>query len=234
MVWTRLALSARVPCSAVFSSPPAARLPAPLVASPSAAAAALRPAFVRSRPPSASVRRTMSTAPPPPPQPPTPPRIVASSEAEAEAVRAALQRLLPSSPASSSGPPGRWSLTATGDGVERSFRFKNFTKTWDFMTAVALQCKLKNHHPEWSNVYNTTFVRWTTHNPHGLTRKDVEMAAVCDDLARDFGEVVEATPTENAASAAPACGLAGLANSAASAAGGSCCIPSKGETNKAP
>lgn len=22
----------------------------------------------------------------------------------------------------------------------------------DFMTAVALQCKLKNHHPEWSNV----------------------------------------------------------------------------------
>ena len=22
----------------------------------------------------------------------------------------------------------------------------------DFMTAVALQCKIKNHHPEWSNV----------------------------------------------------------------------------------
>jgi pterin-4a-carbinolamine dehydratase len=22
----------------------------------------------------------------------------------------------------------------------------------DFMTAVSLQCKLKNHHPEWSNV----------------------------------------------------------------------------------
>lgn len=72
-----------------------------------------------------------------------------------------------------------WHLTPTGEGVERSFRFKTFAKTWvsalvsrpcpitpwfhgvvcsrlgsdqDFMTAVSLQCKLKNHHPEWSNV----------------------------------------------------------------------------------
>lgn len=25
-------------------------------------------------------------------------------------------------------------------------------KSQDFMTAVSLQCKIKNHHPEWSNV----------------------------------------------------------------------------------
>lgn len=25
---------------------------------------------------------------------------------------------------------GRWSLTATGEGVERSFKFKTFAKTW--------------------------------------------------------------------------------------------------------
>ena len=73
-------------------------------------------------------------------------------------------------------PEAPWRLTATGEGVERSFRFKTFAKTWvsslsllslypvpgprraylgdnqDFMTAVSLQCKIKNHHPEWSNV----------------------------------------------------------------------------------
>lgn len=48
--------------------------------------------------------------------------------------------------------PGKWTLTDDGQGIERSFKFKTFAKTWDFMTAVSLQCKLKNHHPEWSNV----------------------------------------------------------------------------------
>ncbi|KAI0890448.1 transcriptional coactivator/pterin dehydratase [Annulohypoxylon maeteangense] len=86
---------------------------------------------------------------------------------------------------------GRWSLIPGGEGIERSFRFKTFAKTWDFMTAVSLQCKLKNHHPEWSNVYNTTYIRWTTHNPKGLSTKDVELAAICDGLAKDFGEIIE-------------------------------------------
>jgi 4a-hydroxytetrahydrobiopterin dehydratase len=47
---------------------------------------------------------------------------------------------------------GRWSLTMEGQALEREFKFKTFAKTWDFMTAVSLQCKLKSHHPEWSNV----------------------------------------------------------------------------------
>ncbi len=105
------------------------------------------------------------------------PRIVAKTDADTAAVQSALEKLLGSEMQSPS--PGRWSLTTSGHGIERSFKFKNFTKTWvsemlselsgeavvlstsrmadtmllqDFMTAVALQCKLKNHHPEWSNV----------------------------------------------------------------------------------
>ena len=43
--------------------------------------------------------------------------------------------------------------------------------------------------PPWAaQVYNTTYIRWTTHNPRGLSAKDVELAAACDALARDFGE----------------------------------------------
>ncbi|KAG6243272.1 hypothetical protein E4U25_001588 [Claviceps purpurea] len=101
------------------------------------------------------------------------------------ATTAALTPLL----ASSAGSGGKWTLAANGEALERSFTFKNFAKTWDFMTAVSLQCKLANHHPEWANVYNTTFIRWTTHNPKGLSDKDVRLASLCDSIARDFGEL---------------------------------------------
>merc|ERR1712000_265491 len=83
-----------------------------------------------------------------------------------------------------------WTLAKEGEALERSFKFKTFSKTWDFMTAVSLQCKIKNHHPEWSNVYNTTFIRWTTHNPPGLSEKDVVMVRFCDEKAGECGEVV--------------------------------------------
>ncbi|KAI1828669.1 transcriptional coactivator/pterin dehydratase [Xylaria intraflava] len=109
-----------------------------------------------------------------------------SAGADELSLNAALQELL-----SSAGKGGRWSLIPNGQGLERSFKFKNFAKTWDFMTAVSLQCKLKNHHPEWSNVYNATYIRWTTHSPEGLSAKDTELARLCDALARDFGEVVD-------------------------------------------
>ncbi|KAI1852449.1 hypothetical protein JX266_002627 [Neoarthrinium moseri] len=175
-----------------------------------------------------------------------------------------LQGLLASADSEPSAVRGRWNLIPSGEGLERSFKFKTFAKTWDFMTAVALQCKLKNHHPEWSNVshnqrvkfflscanvyvplvrssgrsmsssiprtraardittavYNTTFIRWKTHSPQGLSALDVELAAICDSLARDFGEVVDKD-----ASSEQSCSLgSGLADAAASNAG-DCCIP---------
>ncbi|KAI9167047.1 Pterin-4-alpha-carbinolamine dehydratase [Paramyrothecium foliicola] len=134
---------------------------------------------------------------------------------------------------------GRWNLASEGEALERSFKFKTFTKTWDFMTAVSLQCKIKNHHPEWSNippprnpplgpvrwkltnatkVYNTTFIRWTTHSPQGLSDKDVSMATICDSLAKDFGEL-DPEPV--------ACSLRDVADSAKASAGGDCCTPKK-------
>ncbi|KAK4103721.1 transcriptional coactivator/pterin dehydratase [Parathielavia hyrcaniae] len=136
---------------------------------------------------------------------------------------------------------GRWNLTKGGEALEREFKFKTFARTWDFMTAVALQCKIKNHHPEWSNVFNTTFIRWTTHNPKGLSAKDIELAALCDQLAQDFGEVIEQQPAQPPPSqpaggeqqqqqrqpgATATCGLAGLADRAVGSAG-DCCVPRK-------
>jgi 4a-hydroxytetrahydrobiopterin dehydratase len=64
------------------------------------------------------------------------------------------------------------------------------------MNAVAEECKVKKHHPEWSNVYNTTFIRWTTHSPPGLSTKDIEMAQFCDGQALVFGELVPESQEE--------------------------------------
>lgn len=46
----------------------------------------------------------------------------------------------------------RWCLCLDGRGIRRSFHFKTFKQTWEFMQAVAEQCKSKRHHPEWWNV----------------------------------------------------------------------------------
>lgn len=57
------------------------------------------------------------------------------------------------------------------------------------MNAVAAECKKQKHHPEWTNVFNKTHVRWTTHAPEGLGVKDLAMARFCDEKGKEFGEV---------------------------------------------
>ncbi len=57
------------------------------------------------------------------------------------------------------------------------------------MNSIASECKAQKHHPEWSNVYNTTFIRWTSHSPSGLSEKDVVMASFCDEKAVEFSEL---------------------------------------------
>ncbi|CAK7227750.1 hypothetical protein SCUCBS95973_006649 [Sporothrix curviconia] len=155
------------------------------------------------------------------------PHIVAKPQVKGEAARLGVERLL----------AGRWSLTANGQAIQRSFKFKNFTKTWDFVTSVALQCKLKNHHPEWSNVYTTTYIRWTTHhNGPCLTDKDVELAGLCDELGRAFGELAVEEEEGKKATAAdiqppptsedhPASTLQSLADSAADVGACDCSAP---------
>ncbi|RKF78628.1 putative pterin-4-alpha-carbinolamine dehydratase [Golovinomyces cichoracearum] len=97
-------------------------------------------------------------------------------------------------------PLGKWSIAADGMGVERSFKFRGFKKTWEFMNLVAAEAVQKKHHPEWSNIYNTVFVRWTTHSPAGLSEKDIIMARFCDCSAKKLGEIVaeigESTPSK--------------------------------------
>jgi 4a-hydroxytetrahydrobiopterin dehydratase len=80
-----------------------------------------------------------------------------------------------------------WHLSASKKCITRQYTFSSFSKAWNFMTLVAEECKTKRHHPSWSNLYNEVTIEWTTHNPEGLSIKDVEMAEFCDRVANDIG-----------------------------------------------
>ena len=59
----------------------------------------------------------------------------------------------------------------------------------EFMNTVAAECKKQKHHPEWTNIYNKTHIRWTTHVPEGLSAKDTHMAKFCDDAGAEASEL---------------------------------------------
>lgn len=71
--------------------------------------------------------------------------------------------------------PG-WRYEGLRDSISREFVFADFTQAFAFMTQVALVAEKRDHHPEWSNVYNKVFVTLTTHDADGLTDKDIYLA----------------------------------------------------------
>ena len=69
-----------------------------------------------------------------------------------------------------------------GDRLHRELQFKSFVEAFGFMAQVALLAESKNHHPNWSNVYNRVSIDLTTHDLGGLSSLDVELASAIDAL----------------------------------------------------
>jgi 4a-hydroxytetrahydrobiopterin dehydratase len=88
-----------------------------------------------------------------------------------ETERAALARTLP-----------QWQAAEGRDAIRRELKFKDFSQAWGFMTRVALVAEKHDHHPEWSNVWNTVRIELSTHDAGGLTEKDVALARAIDAL----------------------------------------------------
>jgi len=74
-----------------------------------------------------------------------------------------------------------WRMSAERGGViHRDFVFADFAEAFAFMTQVALIAEKRNHHPEWSNVYNRVTISLTTHDANGLSMNDIELARSID------------------------------------------------------
>lgn len=67
--------------------------------------------------------------------------------------------------------------------LKATFTFDNFIKAFAFMTEVAFHAEKQNHHPNWSNVYNTVTIELTTHDEgNTITEKDRKLAKTIEEV----------------------------------------------------
>ena len=73
--------------------------------------------------------------------------------------------------------------TETENKLYKKFQFENFNAAFAFMTRVALEAEKMNHHPLWTNVWNTVEIWLSTHDAGNVvTDKDRKLAAAIDQL----------------------------------------------------
>ncbi|NME69390.1 pterin-4-alpha-carbinolamine dehydratase [Flammeovirga aprica JL-4] len=67
--------------------------------------------------------------------------------------------------------------------LQKTFTFKDFSEAFAFMTRVAFLAEQHQHHPNWSNVWNTVEIHLTTHDAgNTVTEKDKKLAEAIDQL----------------------------------------------------
>jgi len=60
--------------------------------------------------------------------------------------------------------------------LHRELVFGDFAQAFAFMTRVAALAEERDHHPDWSNVYDRVTIDLRTHAADGITHKDFELA----------------------------------------------------------
>jgi 4a-hydroxytetrahydrobiopterin dehydratase len=71
--------------------------------------------------------------------------------------------------------PNGWS--ENNNALYRQLKFKDFSEAFAFMVRVAIEAERMNHHPKWTNVYNTIEIWLNTHDAGDIiTGKDVQLA----------------------------------------------------------
>jgi 4a-hydroxytetrahydrobiopterin dehydratase len=67
--------------------------------------------------------------------------------------------------------------------LTKTFTFKDFNQAFGFMTRVALIAEKMNHHPTWTNTWNTVSFELSTHDAGDrVTERDKKLAEAIDKL----------------------------------------------------
>ncbi len=71
--------------------------------------------------------------------------------------------------------------------LQAVFRFRDFAEAFAFMTEVAFAVEKQNHHPHWSNVWNTVEIHLTTHDAGNvITDKDRQLAETIERIYQKY------------------------------------------------
>lgn len=77
--------------------------------------------------------------------------------------------------------------TETDNALYRKIQFKNFSEAFAFMTRVAMVAEKLNHHPRWTNVWNTVELWLNTHDAgNTVTEKDQKLAKAIDEILQNI------------------------------------------------
>ena len=79
--------------------------------------------------------------------------------------------------------PEGWARADDGKALVRTFKFKDFSNAFAFLTRVALHAEKVDHHPEFTSVWNRVDFRLTTHDSGGVTDRDLMLAEAINRLA---------------------------------------------------
>ncbi len=67
----------------------------------------------------------------------------------------------------------------------RKFKFNDFSEAFAFMTRVALEAEKMDHHPTWTNTYNTVEIWLSTHDAGDIvTEKDKTLSKAINSIVK--------------------------------------------------
>ena len=75
-----------------------------------------------------------------------------------------------------------WEMADGRDAITKTFKFDDFSEAFGWMTQAAIWAEKWDHHPEWSNTYNSVVVTLTSHDVGGLSSRDAKLARKMDAL----------------------------------------------------
>lgn len=74
--------------------------------------------------------------------------------------------------------------TENNNQLYQKFIFSDFNEAFGFMSRVALVAEKMDHHPTWTNVWNTVEIWLSTHDAGNIvTQKDKQLSQAIDRIA---------------------------------------------------
>ena len=81
----------------------------------------------------------------------------------------------------------QWTLNVSESSIAKEWRFESYKKAIEMMVKVSELAESHDHHPEMVSAYTRIRVTLWTHDAHGLTSKDYDLAQAIDPLvAQEF------------------------------------------------